>query len=28
MLDKISFICSGGGVLLEYLTKGTLPTLE
>jgi len=28
MLDKISFICSGGGVLLEYLTKGTLPALE
>jgi len=28
MLDKISFICSGGGVLLEYLTRGTLPALE
>ena len=28
MLDKISFVCSGGGVLLEYLTKGTLPALE
>ena len=28
MLDKISFVCSGGGVLLEYLTKGILPALE
>ena len=28
MLDKINFICNGGGVLLEYLTKGTLPALE
>jgi phosphoglycerate kinase len=28
MLDKINFVCSGGGVLLEYLTKGTLPALE
>jgi phosphoglycerate kinase len=23
--DKIDFICSGGGVMLELLTKGTLP---
>jgi len=23
--DKIDFICSGGGVMLEFLTKGTLP---
>lgn len=26
--DKIDFICSGGGVMLEYLTKGTLPAWE
>lgn len=26
--DKIDFICSGGGVMLEFLTKGTLPAWE
>jgi len=26
--DKIDFICSGGGVMLEYLTKRTLPAWE
>lgn len=26
--DKIDFVCSGGGVTLEYLTKGTLPAWE
>lgn len=26
--DKIDFICSGGGVLLEYLTKRRLPAWE
>jgi phosphoglycerate kinase len=26
--DKIDFICSGGGVMLEYLAKGTLPAWE
>ena len=26
--DKIDFICSGGGVMLEYLTKGTLVAWE
>lgn len=26
--EKINFVCSGGGVLLEYLTKGTLPAWE
>jgi phosphoglycerate kinase len=26
--DKIDFICSGGGVMLEFLTKGTLPAFE
>jgi phosphoglycerate kinase len=26
--DKIDFVCSGGGVLLEFLTKGTLPAWE
>jgi phosphoglycerate kinase len=26
--DKIDFICSGGGVMLEFLTKGKLPAWE
>lgn len=26
--DKIDYICSGGGVLLEYLAKGTLPAWD
>ena len=26
--NKIDFICSGGGVMLEFLTKGTLPAWE
>ncbi|HRS22888.1 MAG TPA: phosphoglycerate kinase [Candidatus Woesebacteria bacterium] len=26
--DKIDYICSGGGVMLEFLTKGTLPAWE
>jgi phosphoglycerate kinase len=26
--DKIDFICSGGGVMLEFLAKGTLPAWE
>ncbi len=26
--DKIDLICSGGGVMLEYLTRGTLPAWE
>jgi phosphoglycerate kinase len=26
--DKVDFICSGGGVLLEYLTKKALPAWE
>jgi phosphoglycerate kinase len=26
--DRIDFICSGGGVTLEYLTKGKLPAWE
>jgi len=26
--NKIDFICSGGGVMLEYLVKGTLPAWE
>ena len=26
--DKIDFICSGGGVMLEFLTKRTLPAWE
>ena len=26
--DKIDFVCSGGGVMLEYLVKGTLPAWE
>lgn len=26
--EKINFVCSGGGVLLEYLIKGTLPAWE
>ncbi|MFA6250290.1 MAG: phosphoglycerate kinase [Candidatus Shapirobacteria bacterium] len=26
--DKIDFVCSGGGVMLEYLTKGKLPAWE
>jgi phosphoglycerate kinase len=28
LTDKIDFVCSGGGVLLEYLAKGTLPAIE
>lgn len=24
LIDKIDYVCSGGGVMLEYLTKGTL----
>ncbi len=28
LADKIDFICSGGGVMLEFLTKGTLPAWE
>jgi len=24
--DKIDYVCSGGGVMLEFLTKGTLPS--
>ncbi len=26
--DKIDFICSGGGVMLDFLAKGTLPAWE
>lgn len=26
--DKIDFVCSGGGVMLEFLTKDTLPAWE
>lgn len=26
--DKIDFVCSGGGVMLEFLIKGTLPAWE
>jgi phosphoglycerate kinase len=26
--DKIDYVCSGGGVMLEYLTKGKLPAWE
>jgi len=26
--DKIDFVCSGGGVMLEFLTKGKLPAWE
>jgi len=26
--DKIDFVCSGGGVMLEFLTKGSLPAWE
>jgi phosphoglycerate kinase len=26
--DRIDFVCSGGGVMLEFLTKGTLPAWE
>ena len=26
--NKIDFICSGGGVMLEFLTKGSLPAWE
>lgn len=26
--NKIDFVCSGGGVMLEFLTKGTLPAWE
>ena len=26
--DKINFVCSGGGVMLEFLTKGSLPAWE
>lgn len=28
MLDKIDYVCSGGGVMLEYITKGTLAAWE
>ncbi len=28
LIETIDFVCSGGGVLLEYLTKETLPTIS
>ena len=28
LIDKIDYVCSGGGVMLEYLTKGTLAAWE
>ncbi len=28
LLDKFTFVSTGGGALLQYLAKGTLPTIE
>ena len=28
VLDKISFVSTGGGAMLEFLSKGTLATIE
>jgi phosphoglycerate kinase len=28
LLDKFSFVSTGGGAMLELLVKGTLPTIE
>lgn len=28
LLDKFSFVSSGGGAMLEFLSEGTLPTIE